>query len=390
MRQPSADLFPTDKPIPASQLIGRDGEVLEIAASLENGANLIVAGPRRTGKTSVCDAVLERLRGRGLYAASVDLFRVADAAELSEALSLAVLSNRSAVHRALARARQAGRAALTAAQLSTVLKATGELGEGVELAMTPGLAAKDPVKALDAALALPERIASADGRRLVLFLDEVQEVANPRRPYGDPDAIMKRMRAIFQRAENVSHLFAGSLEHLMRDLFAPGDRAFSGFGGFAPLRPIAAEDWRDGLRARFAADDCIVEERALERLVALGELHPRATMLIAQQTHLAAVQLERRDVDLTLVEQGYLTALERDRIVLEQAVEGIRSLHKHGLTVARRIALGSGLTRGLAPQAADRAVKALQRSGVVERRGRGDYRIVNPLLRRYLVDLTPF
>ena len=103
-----------------------------------------------------------------------------------------------------------------------VLKLRSELGDGVELAITPGWAAQDPTRALDLALDLPERAARADGRRLVLFFDEFQELASERRPYGDPDLVTKRMRAAFQRSPSVSFLFAGSIEHVMRDLFAPG------------------------------------------------------------------------------------------------------------------------------------------------------------------------
>src|ERR687890_2707214 len=116
MRQASGDLFPSDSPIPASQLIGRRDDVREIATRLEAGTHLIVAGPRRTGKTSVCEAAQSRARRRGAYTAKVDLFRVSDAAELAEALAAAVIANRSATHRALRRARSAGRAALSAAQ----------------------------------------------------------------------------------------------------------------------------------------------------------------------------------------------------------------------------------------------------------------------------------
>jgi hypothetical protein len=80
MRQASGDLFPSDSPIPASQLIGRRDDVAEIATRLEAGTHLIVAGPRRTGKTSVCEAALTRARRRGAYVAKLDLFRVSDAA----------------------------------------------------------------------------------------------------------------------------------------------------------------------------------------------------------------------------------------------------------------------------------------------------------------------
>jgi hypothetical protein len=390
MRRASGDLFPTDSPIPASQLIGRRDDVRELATRLEAGTHLIVAGPRRTGKTSVCEAALSRARRRGAYTAKVDLFRVSDAAELAEALAAAVIANRSAAHRALRRARSAGRAALTAAQSAAVIRMIGELGEGVELALTPGLAANDPERALDLALELPEKVATADGRRLILFFDEFQELASARRPYGDPDAVTNRMRAVFQRSTGVSYLFAGSIEHVVRDLFAPARRAFSGFGSFYALRPISEEEWRHGLAERFAADDCTIAEPALDRIVELGGGHPRATMRIAQQAHLVSIELDVREVGLDLVQLGFERALEGDRPTMEQVVERVRLLHKHGLTVARAVAAGESPPRRLHPGVRDRVLKLLRDAGVIEHQARGRWRVIDPLLRHYLVSLDPF
>jgi DNA-binding transcriptional ArsR family regulator len=385
-RQPSGELFPTDEPIPASQMIGRTEDVRQVAAALENGTNLVMAGPRRTGKTSVCEAALTRAHARGLYVAAVDLFAIADDAELAEALVKAVLSNRPALRKLLPKARHFGRQALSVAQGAAVMKMKGQLGEAVELALTPGLAAENPQRALAQALELPQRAALADGRRCVVFFDEFQEVAGERRPYGDPDALTKRMRAVFQRSTQVSYLFAGSLEHVMRDLFAPQDRALSGFGSFYALRAIAAEDWRTGLRERFAADDCEIAPDALDSIVELGELHPRVTMLIAQQTHLLSVLLDRRAIDHALVLQGYDGAYHGDSALLDQLIEKIRASHRQALKIARRVAVGATLTEGMHRGDADRALKKLQDAGLIERIGRGEYRILNPLLRRRLVE----
>jgi uncharacterized protein len=390
MRQPSGDLFPTDRPIPASQMIGRRDDVRELATGLEQGTNLVVVGPRRTGKTSVCEAALTRVKGRGLYVAAVDLFRLADAAELAEALAAAVLDNRSGTRRALVKARRLGRAALTAAQASAVVKMRDQLGDGVELVVTPGLAQSNPNAALAAALELPERIAVADNKRMVIFFDEFQEVAGDRRPYGDPDALTKRMRAIFQRSDHVSQLFAGSLEHVMRDLFTPTRRALSGYGSFKELRSIDPDEWRDGLAERFDADDCDLAPGTVERIVELGEGHPRVTMLIAQQTHLASVLLGTRKIELSTVELGYRAALDGDEAALEETVAHIRSLHKRGLLMARRVATGAALHSGLRSGEGDRALKALRAAGIVEHEERGRWRIVNPLLRRYLIESQPF
>jgi hypothetical protein len=384
VRQASGDLFPTDTPIPASQMIGRSDDVRDVAAALQGATNLVLAGPRRTGKTSVCEAALGRCRRRGCYVVRIDLFRIADATELAEALALGAIANRSAAHRLVRRAREFGRAALSAAQAAAVLKLQSQLGEAIELALSPGRAAQDPQRALDLALELPERIAVADGRRLILFFDEFQELASERRPYGDPDAVTKRMRAVFQRSTSVSYLFAGSLEHVMRDLFAPSQRAFSGFGSFHALRPIPDADWRAGLTERFAADGCTVLPAALERLTTLGEGHPRATMRIAQQTHLVSVQLAQRAIDLDIVELGYQAALGGDLPTMEQTVEQIRRLHKNALLVVRAVAAGQSPPRRLAPAVRDRVLKRLEQAGIIEHVARGDWRVVNPLLREYL------
>jgi uncharacterized protein len=390
VRQASGDLFPSDSPIPASQLIGRRDDVREIATRLEAGTHLIVAGPRRTGKTSVCEAALGRARRRGAYTAGIDLFRVSDAAELAEAVAAAVIANRSAAHRALRRARSAGRAALSAAQARAILRMVGELGEGVEIALTPGLAAQDPDRALDLALELPERVARADSKRLLLFFDEIQEVASARKPYGDPDAVTNRMRAIFQRSTSVSYLFAGSIEHVVRDLFAPSRRAFSGFGSFYSLRPITSEEWIRGVADRFAADDCSVSEAALERIVELGGGHPRATMRIAQQAHLVSIELDTHEIGLDLVQLGFERALEGDRPTMEQVVERIRLLHKYGLAVARTVASGQSPPRRIHAGVRDRVLKLLRDSGIVEHEARGRWRVIDPLLRHYLASLDPF
>ena len=337
-RQRSADLFPTDQPLPASQMIGRATDVTEIAASLGAGTHIVIAGPRRTGKTTVCDAALGILSKNGVYTVAIDLFRISSPAELAEVLVARTISNRSALRRLVHQARRAGRLAADAVGVSTVIKLQAQLGEELEIAFKPGLAARDPARYLDYALELPARIAASDHKQVIVFFDEFQEVASPQHPYGDPDRLTKRMRAIFQRSTDVSYLFAGSIDHLMRDLFTPSQRALSQFGSFYELRPIEPEDWVVGLNERFSADKCAIDGAALDRLIERGEGHPRVTMLIAQQTHLAAVLLGTYEIGLSVVEQGYVGALRAERVSNEQSLERIRRSHRLGLQVASRIA----------------------------------------------------
>ena len=370
-------------------MIGRATDVREVTTALEAGSNLIVAGPRRTGKTSVCDAAVGQLVKRGFYHVGIDLFRVASAAEFAEVLVGATLSNRSALRRVIHQTRRAGRLVADALHTSAVIKSKAQLGDELEIVFSPGLAARDPERYLDYALALPGRIAEADRKPVVVFFDEFQEVGAPHQPYGDPDRLTKRMRAIFQRTSGVSYLFAGSLEHLMRDLFTPSGRALHQFGGFHDLGPIDPEAWIEGLRERFAADDCTTEPAALHRIVQYGDGQPRSTMLIAQKSHLASIELETREIDLSVVEQGLLSAMAADRLAHEQIVERIRRSHRLGLVVAERIARSRPVYPGLPRGGVRRALESLRDAGIIESKGRADWQITNPLLRRYLDDIRP-
>lgn len=63
-------------------------------------------------------------------------------------------------------------------------------------------------------------------------------------------------------------------------------------------------------------------------------------------------------------------------------------MHRLALTMARRVAGGETLHSGIHPGEGDRALKALRDAGVVERRGRGRWIVINPLLRRHLLAYT--
>ena len=177
----------------------------------------------------------------------------------------------------------------------------------------------------------------------------------------------------------------------MRDLFAPGERALSQFGAFHELGPIPAAEWRAGLRARLALDRCTIEDSALDRLIELGEDHPRATMLLAQQAHLIARSELRRRIDGAIVAAALAAAMRAERLKHEQTLERIRSISRYAQRLAVRVATGERLYEGIAPQNARRALKGLRDAGIVEATGRrGGWVVLDPLLRRYLAELPVF
>jgi hypothetical protein len=387
-RRSSGELFPTDSPIPADQMIGRGDDVERMAIALADGTNLVVAGPRRTGKTSACDAALELCAQEDCYVAAVDLFHKADAAQLAQDLALSALANRTALRQAIERARGAPGKIAELLSMTVSLRARQDLGDDIEITWTPNQSRSDPGRALLTALELPQRIAAADQKRLVLFIDEFQEIASG--IFGDPDVLTRQLRAVLQRSPSVSVVFAGSTEHLMRDLFSPDDRALSQFGSFYELGPITTEEWSGGIGERLALDRCTITPTALDRLLAASEGHPRTTMLIARESHAEAVHELAHDLDDAIVRRGADRALAAERLRHEQLLARIRGVGRFGQLLAQRVALGAVLYESIAPQTANRTLKSLQDLGVIAAGARrGQWLVIDPLVRRYLRDL-PF
>jgi hypothetical protein len=264
-----------------------------------------------------------------------------------------------------------------------VLRVKSELGDAVEIALEPSRKHRDPLQELSLALELPQRIAERDERQLILFIDELQQRTSG--AYGDPEQVTQRLREALHDSPRVTCLFAGSVEHLMRDMFSNERRALYQFGGFHELSPIAEDEWHQGLRERFAEDDCAVDDEALELIVASGEGHPRSTMLIAQQAHHASVEEGSRHIDGTLAERGYRGALAADAGRHSDLMERIQAMGSIPVEVAVRLAHQRSPYADLEKKAANRALNALADASVVIRPGgRGSWALADPLFSAYV------
>jgi hypothetical protein len=378
------ELFPTDDPVKPDLLIGRMDDVRDLASRLGDGTHMVMAGPRRTGKSTVGLAALQRVRSPNLYTAQVDLWDHESLASLTRALAQSIIANRGPVAKALRRARESGRDLRELLPVGVTAALRTHLGEDVELAWATQPAGRAPAVSLSATIALAQRIAEQDKKRIVLFLDEFQDIAAPSHRFGDPDMLTKQLRSELQRSPLVSVLFAGSMEHLMRDLFGPTRRALSQFGNFHELTPISPREWEAGIAARYRELDVQAGQGTIGEIVALGEGHPRTTMLIARETlTVALARSEHRGIELGDVRGGYELAMQADRLRHEEIVERLRST-AHAYPIALRVARGQRPYSGTPSSGAKRALDMMERAGIAERHGRGDWVIPEPLLRSYL------
>ena len=191
----SGELFPTDEPVSGEALIGRADDVDAIARVAAGRGQRRARRPSAGGQDERRRAALEVCRRADAYTVAVDLFQQPDALQLAESLTVDALANRPKVRQLLARARQAPARARQVAAMTPTVRLKQELGDAVELAFSRAVGDVPPDRALRDALELLQRIAAADGKRLILFLDEFQELAAPRKPYGNPDAVTRQLRS---------------------------------------------------------------------------------------------------------------------------------------------------------------------------------------------------
>ena len=369
--------FPVGGPVPAADLVGREAYIRRIGERLSDGNHVLVAGPRRIGKTSLILEVLRRLRRRGALTAYVDCLGATDIRGLGERLVDALLENVSGVERSFEQAK-----AIAAGMRPTVKVRY----EHVELALDLARE-KNAQRFFEGSLDLPRALAARTGKRVVVVFDEFQAAGRlgPR--------VFDVMRARFQAQRGVSYAFLGSEEGILEELFSEKGRAFYRFAVPVDLADaaghrfgIAPDDWLEYIRDKFAARKIAIDDASVDRVIDATGGHPQDTMQLC-----AALYYLMRDAGQRVVTADHVA------VAYEQALRELErpyalhwselGTHKYLQQVAKRIAHGAVLyasDSGIPRPEVLRALESLRARGLVTRLGRGRYDFVEPMFAEYV------
>jgi AAA+ ATPase superfamily predicted ATPase len=118
-------------------------------------------------------------------------------------------------------------------------------------------------------LQLPEKIASDKGIKIVICIDEFQQIAE----FSDSKTFQKRLRTVWQLQQNVSYCLFGSKKHLMNELFERRSLPFYKFGDALYLQKIATEDWVKYICERFDATNKSISPSLAEKIAQKVDNH---------------------------------------------------------------------------------------------------------------------
>lgn len=239
----------------------RERELSDLLRAMENGDRLFVLSERRMGKTSLVKLALDQLDPDGFITVYVDLWPTEGELTFASAMAKAISESVS---------NTADRLLKTAKQFFGRLAPSVTIDDAGNPQVTFELRSVDNAgPELEAVLDAPFRLAQQTRQKVVVVLDEFQQVSQ----YGS-DLVERNLRSTIQTHEGVAYVFLGSRKHLVNRMFLDEARPLYRAGGHYPLGSISQEDWIPFIRERFEQAEKLISDDQIRGVCELTEGHP--------------------------------------------------------------------------------------------------------------------
>jgi uncharacterized protein len=356
----------------------REEELSEVEADMRNGQDLVVFAPRRLGKSSlVLKAAAATRRKKGLVA-YLNVMTAPTKERFAERLAAAIYAEIAAPK---ARLKEKALAMFQGLRIAPTVMVDPMDGR-ISFSFGFGHSDSEIDGTIEMLLELPAKIAAERGQRVVLILDEFQEIVDL-----DPN-FPKLLRSVFQAQPDVCHIYLGSKRHVMHDLFSDANEPFWRSAKQMQIGLIPADKFSKFIQRRFAATNKEVDGPVCDQLLDITRGHPYATQELSyslwEQTPFdgkADADLLARSLELVLRSEHAHFSL-----VWEDLPAGQRILLEALARESGRPLAGAYRARHqlAAPSSTQRALRALVDRELVERESDGGYRVMEPFLTEWL------
>lgn len=261
--------FMLGKVVSGKQFVDREHLREHLATNFRSGINAILISPRRWGKSSLMRQVsLDMATEKNIRFAWIDLFHVRTEDEFLERMSEAVI-------KALGKTMEERMADVK----EFIRGVVPQVGFGLDpmSEFTLKFTWPEGKRNMKDILDLPERMAKAKKLRLVICIDEFQNIAQ----LPDPLGFQKILRASWQHHEQVCYAIYGSKRHMMMDLFRKQSMPFFRFGEVIFLDKIPRADWVGFIQARFASTKKTIAADVAEAIAVRMQDHSYHVQLLS-------------------------------------------------------------------------------------------------------------
>ena len=358
----------------------RQSELAELRADALAGQDVVLFAPRRFGKSSLVWRASQELIRRRALVAHVDLMTTPTLARFADKLAQSIHEDLASP---LFRARERLRVfqGLRVTPTVTVSPEDGALG----FSFSAAAAGSDLTATIERLLELPGQLAGERNRRVVLVLDEFQEVIDI-----DP-GLPRLMRSVFQRQPEVAHVYLGSRRHTLEQIFNDENEPFWRSAKRIELGVIDPSAFGPFIAERFRQSGREIEDQAIELVLSTTRGHPYATQELCYflwQQSCERAQATREEVesavdDVLRSEDSHFTAVWESATAIQRILlQALAAEEGHPLSGEYR------RRHGLPPPSSvQRALQSLERSELIGRAG-GRAWISEPFLAEWLRSRT--
>lgn len=284
----------------------RKSETARLLANFKHGINTVLVSPRRWGKTSLVQKVCNLAKSDDLKVVYLDIFSCRSDREFYDAFASAVLKQTSTKWDEWVE-----NAKLFLSRITPKISfGTDPMTDfSVSLELNPK---SDDITEI---LQLPEKIAQKKGCRIVICIDEFQQIAE----FSDSKNFQKRLRTIWQLQKSVSYCLFGSKKHLMNELFEKKSLPFYKFGDAIYLQKIPTADWVDYICGRFEATGKSISPELAQKVCDTVENH---SSYVQQLAWLIWVNTEKVATEKDF-EEAYKDILDQNTPLFEKQTENL-------------------------------------------------------------------
>ena len=202
------------------------------------GVNTILISPRRMGKTSLVEKVCSLVESDTLKIAKIDAFGCRSENDFINAFATAVVRATSSKWEEWME---------NAKTFLSRFIPKISIGQDPLTDFSIALEYNRANTVTEDILQLPETIAKQKGIKIVICIDEFQQIAD----FPDSITFQKKLRSVWQLQSNVSYCLYGSKKHMMEKMFQSQSHPFYRFGDLFYLDKISETDWVEYICDRF-------------------------------------------------------------------------------------------------------------------------------------------
>ena len=236
----------------------RELETKRLKLNFENGVNSILISPRRMGKTSIVKKVKSEISDPSILVVYLDIYKCRTEYDFYEKYASSVIQTTSSkVDKMIEMAKE------FLVSVTPKIIYSPEPNTDFSLSLGINLRSNTPEEILD----LPERIAKKRGIRIVVCIDEFQQIGE----MPDTLSVQKTIRSVWQHHQHTSYCLFGSKQHLMANLFYSRKMPFYQFGDMFFLKKIPTDKWVPFIVSRFQKAGKQISDELAEKICVTTE-----------------------------------------------------------------------------------------------------------------------